>query len=114
MHELSLVDALCRQVIAAAAPVPTHDIRLIRVAAGPLSGVEPLLVQQAFETARCSWGLETCELHIDERPLLAVCRQCQAEFEVCNFVFRCAACGSGLVRVTQGDEFRLVSIDIAS
>ncbi len=112
MHELSLVKALCAQALVAAAPVAAEQIRQIRVAIGPLSGVDPMLVQSAVEQVRIDYGLAQCELQIEQVGLHALCRDCQVSFTIENFVFRCAACGSSKVQVTQGDEFQLLSVTV--
>ncbi|MEZ6133482.1 MAG: hydrogenase maturation nickel metallochaperone HypA [Pirellulaceae bacterium] len=112
MHEISVVRSLLSQVIEAAQPIAAADIRVIRVALGPLTGVEPILVRQAFHNLKNAAGLIACELAIDELNLTAICIDCQSAFEVIDFIFRCPCCGCNSVRITQGDEFRLVSIDV--
>lgn len=112
MHELSLVKALCAQIIVAAAPVAAEQIRQVKVAIGPLSGVDPVLVQSAVEQVRTEFGLVQCELQIEQVDLQALCRECQVSFTVENFVFRCTACGSSKVQVTRGDEFQLMSVTV--
>ena len=112
MHEVSLVRSLIAQAIDAVNPVLPAGIRTVRVSVGPLTGVEPLLVKQAFDTLKTSAGLPECGLEIDEQTLEADCLNCASAFEVLNFDFRCPACRSSSVRITQGDEFRLLSIDV--
>lgn len=112
MHELSLVKALCAQILTAAAPVAAEKIRRVKIAIGPLSGVDPVLVQSAVEQVRTEFGLTQCELVIEQVGLQAVCRQCQVSLTVEDFVFRCTACGSSKVQVTQGDEFQLLSVTV--
>ncbi|MCA9128364.1 MAG: hydrogenase maturation nickel metallochaperone HypA [Planctomycetales bacterium] len=112
MHEFSLVQLLIAQAVRAAAPAKPESIRMIHVALGPLTGVEPVLVQQAFESLKASTALNTCELEILEQPLTAVCLECGADFEINNFVFRCANCNCDRIQITQGDELRLVSLQV--
>ncbi len=112
MHEFSLVRSLISLVIDVAKPVAPAWIRTVHVSLGPLTGVEPVLVQQAFKSSKLSAGLAECGLEIDEQKLEAVCRDCASAFEVVDFVFRCPLCRSGSVRITQGDEFRLLSIEV--
>jgi hydrogenase nickel incorporation protein HypA/HybF len=112
MHEVSLVRSLISQAIDAAKPLLPACIRTVRVSVGPLTGVEPLLVQQAFDAHKRSSGLAECELEIDEQSLAAVCLECELAFEVVNYIFRCPSCTSGSVKITQGDEFRLLSIEV--
>jgi len=112
MHEHSLVRSLLSQVHDHVAPHADCRVDEIRVEIGPLAGVEPLLVRSAFEQLVEASSARGARLVIDEVPLSAVCTECEEAFEVERFQFRCPACGSVQVRVTRGDEFRLVSITI--
>lgn len=123
MHEYSLVRALLSHVRAAvvfseAPPVANRRLVLsVTVSCGPLSGVEPLLVQQAFEVLKQDASNTVCDftraqLAIEEKKLTAECTQCSKEFEVQDFVFRCPICESSSIRVTGGEEFRLLQVEI--
>lgn len=112
MHEFSLVRGLIAQVLQAAHPCPASSVRVVRVSCGPLAGVEPLLVQSAFEQLKQAVGLGSCELCMEESPLRARCLDCAAEFAVLNFHFHCSHCQSTSIQVIQGDEFCLVSLQV--
>lgn len=112
MHEVSLVRSLISQAITAAEPVTPAGIRKIRVIVGPLTGVEPMLVQQAFDALKDSASLTDCQLAIDEQRLEAICLACEQTFVVDDFVFSCPSCASPRVSITHGEDFRLVSIDV--
>lgn len=114
MHEYSLVRGLLAQACAAAQPLPASSIRAIFVSTGPLAGVETLLVQLAFEQLKTDWGLDQSQLVIGEEALQAVCRDCDQAFDVLDFLFKCPHCGSGSVRITQGDEFRLLRLEVST
>lgn len=112
MHEASLVRTLLGQVAALLAEHGGESVDEILVEMGPLSGVEPLLVQSAFGQLAPQQDLATAKLIINEISLLAKCRACGARFEVERFRFRCSMCESSDVQVLSGDEFRLLSITI--
>ena len=57
MHEQSLVRALLSQVREACLPLPSSDAEEVVVSIGPLAGVEPLLVESAFELLKCESDL---------------------------------------------------------
>lgn len=111
MHEYSIVRALLSQAIEAATPAPPASIREVQIALGPLSGVEPLLVRQAFDNLKTTGGMENCILDIAEQPLIACCRECECQFEILDFVFRCPRCRSSCVAVTQGDQLLLTKVE---
>lgn len=112
MHELSLVGHLIRQVESILLDEGGGRATEIEVAIGPLSGVEPMLVQSAFEQLAPRTSLSHAALRIEETELRARCRQCHEEFVVESFQFQCPACESRSVDVTSGEDFRLVSISV--
>ena len=112
MHERSLAAALLKQVVAHAAAQGAIRVEQVRVQIGPLGGVEPLLLKIAFEElAEGSTAAGAC-LQIDEVPLVARCLDCEDEFVVERFRFRCPACSSDKTRLIQGDAVMLESIRI--
>jgi hydrogenase nickel incorporation protein HypA/HybF len=112
MHEASLVRSLILQVLDSAKPYPLGLVRKIFVSTGPLSGVESLLVAQSFQDQRAEFGLESCELEIEESPLEGECLGCNDDFVIVDFVFRCPRCHSTSIRVTHGDGFFLLRIEV--
>lgn len=114
MHEASLVRSLLQQVEQLLRAHGGAAVQNITVEVGPLSGVEPLLVLEAFQRlAPDSPAAAAATLQIEEVALEAACGDCGSGFQVHSFRFQCPACGSQAVRVTGGDEFRLLSIGIA-
>lgn len=113
MHETSLVQSLLSQVAAVVADHADCRVETIRVEIGPLSGVEPLLIQSAFERLQVESSCREAELVIESVPLTCRCRDCEAEFELAGFRFQCPECGSSTVQVLRGDEFRLIDVTIA-
>ena len=107
MHEVSLVRSLLEQVDRIVTLQGGRAAVEVRVEIGPLSGVEPLLVKEAFAQLA---GDAT--LIIDEVPLSARCQSCHTEFEVESFRFVCPQCGSRETSVVRGDAFRLMSVTV--
>ncbi len=112
MHEQSLVRTLLKQVDAIRREHGADQIREVRVEVGPLSGVEPLLLESAFDQLAAGTFADGATLAIDEVTLQAECRSCRQQFEVDAFDFRCPDCG-GHVRILRGDELMLVSVSVA-
>jgi len=113
VHEVSIVRSLLKQVSEVVQPASVEEVVRIDVELGPLSGVEGLLVQQAFDNLRAAFEMPTAQLCIQAVPLTAVCCDCQAALEIQDFDFVCSACGSRAVQVTGGDAFRLLRIELA-
>tara|TARA_R110002111_G_scaffold2705_5_gene18030 strand:- start:16683 stop:17054 length:372 start_codon:yes stop_codon:yes gene_type:complete len=114
MHERSLVQNLLRQVEQIVVEQGGGQVAEIRVQAGDLSGVEPLLFQMAFNDMAPAVFSAECQLVLEVVPVTAVCCQCDHEFEIVDFLFRCPACQAGSVQVIQGDEVKLISVTINS
>ncbi|MDB5339354.1 MAG: hydrogenase nickel incorporation protein [Planctomycetaceae bacterium] len=112
MHEASLVRTLLDKVATLLKEHQGEAVEEVCIELGPLSGVEPLLVQSAFEMLAPQYSLSDAKLIIHEIPLEAKCRDCGALFEIKNFRFRCELCESSAVQVVRGDEFRLLNITI--
>lgn len=117
MHEVSLVRSLLRQVreIAdreALTSVGPIRVRQIHVSVGLLSGVEPLLVEEAFTQLAPAFDLADAALKLDEVGLAATCRDCGEAFSTPELRFECPACRSASIRVTGGDDFRLLDVTL--
>lgn len=112
MHETSLVRALIRQIEQIAVENVADGVERVRVELGPLSGVEPALVDLAWQQLAPESICRDAALILEEVLLRCRCRACDEEFEVPDIHLECPACGSQLVQVTGGDEFRLLDVTI--
>lgn len=113
MHERSLVKALLDQVAALARTEVASQVIEVRVRVGPLAGVEPLLLRRAFADMATGALFDSTQLVVSEVPLQAHCRACDAQFNIVNFRFLCARCGSRDVDTTDGDAVILESVEFA-
>ncbi len=112
MHELSVCQALIRQVEAIAAEHRAVAVAEIRLAVGPLSGVEIPLLEHAFSIARVGTCAESAQLHIDTPPLVIRCTGCGQEAEVPANRLVCPACGDWRTQVMSGEEMTLMSLEL--
>ena len=110
MHEESLVRSLLHQVEELAQQHHATEVEDIEVEIGPLSGVESLLVREAFERLKDGCRLPNCTLTITSVGLMVFCNQCSRESELFDFQFVCTHCGSTSLRVLGGDAFRLLNV----
>ena len=89
----------------------TH-LQGIRLEIGEFSGVEPSLIQLAFEEmALEAWG-HAVELDLEIIPLTAECLTCKTRFRVEAFRFVCPDCHGTNVQIRSGEQMQLVSMDI--
>lgn len=113
MHELSVCQQLLSQATRIAQEHGAHQIDRIVVAAGPLSGVEPDLLMQAFSVARAGSLAHSARLEIERGVVVVRCRSCRTESEVPANRLLCAKCGNWQVDVTQGEDLLLLSLELS-
>ncbi len=107
MHELSVCQALLAQVDDIARAQNAIAVYEINVDVGPLSGVVPELLTQAFTLARAGTLAQDAELIVNEPPVTVRCSVCEQETETTTKALCCTACGDWRTTVTRGDELML-------
>jgi hydrogenase nickel incorporation protein HypA/HybF len=112
MHELSICQGLIRQVQQVAADNNARSVELIRLRVGGLSGVEPPLLERAFEIARAGTIASQAGLEIEKGPVVVKCQDCGASSTVEVNRLLCRQCGDWRVTVTEGEELLLLSLEI--
>ena len=112
MHELSLCQALIRQVKSLAAKHDAQRVVSIVVRVGPLSGVVPELLEHAYRIASADTIADTASLVVEPSPVRVVCTECAVESEVACNKLLCGGCGGWRTRVVSGDEIVLASLEI--
>jgi len=110
VHELSLCDDLLSQVIAIAAQYNAASVESITVQIGALSGVEPLLLESAFEQIKVGTLVEEAELILEKAPVIVLCGKCGTQSEVAANRLLCKACQSHETTLLSGDELILTSV----
>ncbi len=114
MHELSICQGLLDQVARVATDHGATGVKNIVVHIGPLSGVVPSLLAQAFPLARAGTIAGGAELTIEELPVRVHCDACGAETEASPSRLLCGECGDWHTQLIGGDELLLVSIELTS
>ena len=112
MHEKSLVQSLLRQVETIMLEHRATSVQRVTVEIGPLSGVEPLLIDDAFSELIPSRRIGCPSLNIQAVNLRIRCRECKHESSSPGLNLKCPLCGSTRVQITQGDEFRLIDVSL--
>lgn len=112
MHELSLCEDLLNQVTAIAAQHRAQRIASITVRIGPLSGIEPLLLESAFTISRTGTLAEEAELFMERQPVRVLCRHCGAESDASPCNLTCGECGGYDTQLLSGDELILARVEL--
>ena len=112
MHELSLCLSLMQQVETIAAEQNAARVIRITLSIGPLSGVEPDLLQHAYPMATAGTVAEDAELVIETADVVVRCSQCGSETNAAPNRLLCGACGDFRTRVISGDELTLMRLEL--
>jgi hydrogenase nickel incorporation protein HypA/HybF len=112
MHELAVCQALIEQVERVARDHEARRVISVVVAVGPLSGVEPKLLEHAYPLAAAGTVAEFASLTVEVEPVRVRCRTCQAETDALPNRLICGACGDWQVDVTSGEQMLLKRVEI--
>lgn len=112
MHEYSLAKTLIEQVRDIASGRAAEEVIEIVVEAGPLAGIEPVLLATAFEQLTADSELHRARLAILHVPLTVRCRTCGALSSLEELDFVCLACESTAVQVISGDSVILRQLEL--
>ncbi|NIP71749.1 MAG: hydrogenase maturation nickel metallochaperone HypA [Gammaproteobacteria bacterium] len=112
MHELSVCHSMLDQVERIAAQRGASGVYAVRVRIGPLSGVDPSLLAEAFPVASTGTVADGARLDIEPAPLRVRCARCGGESEVAPNRLICPECGDWRTRLLSGDELLLASLEL--
>ncbi|MBL6748898.1 MAG: hydrogenase maturation nickel metallochaperone HypA [Nevskia sp.] len=113
MHELSVAQALLDQIDAITAERAATCAVVVTIRVGPLSGVEPALLDRAFAVARLrDPRTATATLSIEPAEIRVACRDCGRDGAAHTGKLACSACGSRATRLLQGDELLLLRVEL--
>ena len=110
MHEYSIVGALLEQVEGLARERGASAVREVLVSIGELSGVEPDLLETAYETFRERTICGGARLTIRPVPARWDCPRCRETIPR-GAVLTCRRCGSP-ARLVAGDDIVLERIEM--
>ena len=112
MHELSVCLALIEQVQGVAREHGAASVSRIVLDVGPLSGIEPDLLRNAWPLAAAGTLAAAAELDISTSGIRVRCSHCGAESEARANRLICGECGDFRTNVVSGDEMILKSVEL--
>lgn len=112
MHELSVCLSMLDQVRDIARERAASQVSKIYVQIGPLSGIEPELLAQAFPIASAGTVAEEAELILEPSELTIRCQDCQQESNCESNNLLCPHCGSHQTQLISGDELMLARVEL--
>lgn len=114
MHELSVCQSMLGQVNRIAREHHADSVTKITLRVGPLSGVEPALLKQAFPLASAGTIAEGASLVIEAQSIRVECQTCGEQSEATANKLTCALCGDYQTRVISGDEMLLANLELST
>ncbi|PLX85226.1 MAG: hydrogenase maturation nickel metallochaperone HypA [Desulfuromonas sp.] len=112
MHEVGITRSIVEIAERTAREEGAKKVLSVTVAIGALSGVVPEAVEFCFEACTRGTMLEKARLIVERVPGRGRCADCGGEPEIDPYTFDCPACGAfGLERL-QGDELKILEMEI--
>lgn len=109
MHEIAIVKDIFK-TLEQAYPDTYKQISKIKIQAGLLANIQPILIQNAFEAFILDEVLfRETELEVELLPIIAHCTTCESDFEVRFHRFVCV-CGRSSSQIMQGEELRISQV----
>jgi len=112
MHEYSIVQALLEQCETYAKDNDATKVTKVITKIGKLSGVEPHLLELAFDTFKEKTVCDGAEFVMNLQNLVLYCNDCKRESEQNEVRYQCRHCQSTNVSVVDGEEMYLMTLEM--
>ena len=113
MHEMSIARGIINHAGRIARQHGAGQVRRVRIAIGPLSGIDGRSLEFCFPYARTEDDLtKDCRLEITEVPLLLDCPRCHKQVEGSLTNLCCPLCGSHGATVSQGMDIQIKDLEV--
>jgi hydrogenase nickel incorporation protein HypA/HybF len=112
MHEYSIIEALLDQCEKEAKKAGTNKILNITVKVGKLSGIEPALLQSAFEFFSEDSFSKGAKLNLLKQNVEIECKKCGYKGDLHQLDFICPKCESESISVIDGEDLILMSLEM--
>ncbi|HCR3557262.1 hydrogenase maturation nickel metallochaperone HypA [Morganella morganii] len=111
MHELSLCMSAADIIREQAEQHGIARVTDVWLEVGALADVEESALHFCFDIACRDTVAQGCTLHIDVIPAQAWCWDCSREAEIMQHGGCCPHCGSERLRISEGDDLRVKSLE---
>jgi hydrogenase nickel insertion protein HypA len=112
MHEYSVVQALLHQCEDNAKENSADKITKVVVKIGVMSGIEPHLLEIAFNTFKEKTICEEADFIMNIQALKIECNECKQISELDKIHYCCQKCNSTDVNVIDGEDMFLMSLEM--
>ena len=112
MHEYSVVQSLLESCEEHARKNDAKKVIKVVIKIGVLSGVEPDLLQTAFDTFKEKTVCHDALFIINVQKIVIECLDCNTTSTLEKHEFSCPKCQSVNIKVTDGEEMYLMSLEL--
>lgn len=112
MHEYSIVQALLTQCEEIAKENNAQSVTKIIVKIGKMSGVEPHLLEIAFNTFKEHTICDGADFVLNIQSLTIECNTCKTVTVLDEIYYKCPDCESLDVRVIDGEDMFLMTLEM--
>ncbi len=112
MHEYSIVQSLIDSCEENAKENNATKITKVVVKIGVMSGVEPDLLQTAFDTFKENTICDNSELILNIQPILIRCNSCNIESILEKVEYKCPKCENIDIEILDGEEMYLMQLEL--
>ncbi len=112
MHEYSIVTSLLDLCEENAKKESAEKITKVEVKIGKLSGVEPDLLQTAFDTFKEKTICEEAEFVMHIQDVVIYCSACKKKFTLKENEFSCPICKSYDIETIDGEDMYLMRLEM--
>jgi hydrogenase nickel incorporation protein HypA/HybF len=114
MHEYAIVDSLLQLADEHTQKNNAKKVTKLEVKIGVLSGVEPDLLQTAFDTFKEGTVCEEAEFIMKIQPVVIHCKDCDYETTLEKNEYYCPKCKSANLEIIDGEDMYLMSLELES
>ncbi|MCK4737609.1 MAG: hydrogenase maturation nickel metallochaperone HypA [Sulfurimonas sp.] len=112
MHEYSIVQSLIDSCEEHAKKHSAKKVTKVVVKIGVLSGVEPHLLEEAFDMFKKGTICDGCEFVMNIQKVKIECNDCGIELELEKNDFICPDCSSCNLSVLDGEDMFLMQLEM--
>jgi len=112
MHEYSIVQSLITSCEEHARENSATKVTKVVVKIGVMSGVEPHLLEEAFELFKEDTICHACKFVMNIQKIKIKCKSCDAVSELKVNEYHCPECMSIEVDVIDGEDMFLMSLEL--
>ncbi len=112
MHEYSIVQSLIDSCEEHAKANDASKITKVVVKIGVMSGVEPDLLQTAFDTFKEATICEEAQFIMNIQKVKISCNDCQSKNELEKNEYLCPKCQSSNINIIDGEDMFLMQLEL--